>query len=97
MTNSADPDQLGLHCLLRQGTSCSAREGLTINLPNLNNSRRYFIFLPENKKTNRRIYQILFSGQNKKPIRNLLVSDLTSEDLTNGILQVIFYSVNKWP
>ena len=36
MTNSAGPDQLafsatdlGLHCLLRQGMSCSAREGLT--------------------------------------------------------------------
>ena len=32
MTNSADPDQkptdLDLHCLLRQGMSCSAREGL---------------------------------------------------------------------
>ena len=34
MTNSADPDQptdLDLHCLLRQGMFCSAREGL-INL-----------------------------------------------------------------
>ena len=41
MTNSADPDQLAsswllqkptdldLHCLLRQGMSCSARDGLT--------------------------------------------------------------------
>ena len=37
MTNSADPDQLApqkptdldLHCLLRQGMSCSAREGLS--------------------------------------------------------------------
>ena len=34
MTNSADPDQLAsptdldLHCLLRQGMSCLAREGL---------------------------------------------------------------------
>ena len=32
MTNSADPDQkptdLDLHCLLRQGMSCSAREEL---------------------------------------------------------------------
>ena len=32
MTNSADPDQkptdLDLHCLLRQGMTCSAREGL---------------------------------------------------------------------
>ena len=36
MTNSADPDQLAsseatdldLHCLLRQGMLCSAREGL---------------------------------------------------------------------
>ena len=31
MTDSADPDQLAsldLHCLLRQGMSCSAREGL---------------------------------------------------------------------
>ena len=29
MTNSADPDpDLDLHCLLRQGMSCSAREGL---------------------------------------------------------------------
>ena len=32
MTNSADPDQLAtdldLHCLLRQGMTCSAREGL---------------------------------------------------------------------
>ena len=34
MTNSADQDQLAsstdldLHCLLRQGMSCSAREGL---------------------------------------------------------------------
>ena len=36
MTNSADPDQLAssensillIHCLLRQGMSCSAREGL---------------------------------------------------------------------
>ena len=36
MTNSADPDQLAssepadldLHCLIRQGMSCSAREGL---------------------------------------------------------------------
>ena len=32
MTNSAYPDQLptdlDLHCLLRQGMSCSAREGL---------------------------------------------------------------------
>ena len=34
MTNSADPDHmasstdLDLHCLLRQGMSCSAREGL---------------------------------------------------------------------
>ena len=32
MTNSADPGQLcadlDLHCLLRQGMSCSAREGL---------------------------------------------------------------------
>ena len=31
MTNSADPDQLAssedLHCLLRQGTTCLAREG----------------------------------------------------------------------
>ena len=39
MTNSADPDQLAslqkptdldLHCLLRQGMMCSAREGLTV-------------------------------------------------------------------
>ena len=38
MTNSADPDQLvsqkptdlDLHCLLRQGMLCSAREGLNI-------------------------------------------------------------------
>ena len=34
MTNSADPDQLAsqedLHCLLRQGMSCSAREGLKL-------------------------------------------------------------------
>ena len=38
MTNSADPDQLllqkptdlDLHCLLRQGMSCSAREGLKV-------------------------------------------------------------------
>ena len=36
MTNSADPDQLqkptdlDLHCLLRQGMTCSAREGLII-------------------------------------------------------------------
>ena len=34
MTNSADPDQkptdLNLHCLLRQGMPCSAREGLII-------------------------------------------------------------------
>ena len=34
MTNSADPDQkptdLNLHCLLRQGMSCSARGGLRI-------------------------------------------------------------------
>ena len=39
MTNSADPDQLAslqkptdldLHSLLRQGMSCSAREGLTL-------------------------------------------------------------------
>ena len=33
MTNSADPDQLptdlDLHCLLRQGMSCSARDGLS--------------------------------------------------------------------
>ena len=32
MTNSADRDQLAssdLHCLLRQGMSCSAREGLS--------------------------------------------------------------------
>ena len=35
MTNSADPDQLAeptdldLHCLLRQGMSCSVREGLS--------------------------------------------------------------------
>ena len=38
MTNCADPDQLAsstdldLHCLLRQGMSCSAREGLRDNL-----------------------------------------------------------------
>ena len=37
MTNSADPDRLvsseadlDLHCLLRQGMSCSAREGLSL-------------------------------------------------------------------
>ena len=35
MTNSADldlkkPTDLDLHCLLRQGMSCSAREGLTV-------------------------------------------------------------------
>ena len=34
MTNSADPVQkptdLDLHCLLRQGMSCSAREGLKV-------------------------------------------------------------------
>ena len=38
MTNGADPDQLAsleptdldLHCLLRQGMSCSAREGLIL-------------------------------------------------------------------
>ena len=34
MPNSADPDQLAsdldLHCLLVQGMSCSAREGLSI-------------------------------------------------------------------
>ena len=38
MTNSADPDQLAsqkptdldLHCLLRRGTSCSARERLSV-------------------------------------------------------------------
>ena len=35
MTNSADadlqkPTDLDLHCLLRQGMSCSAREGLNI-------------------------------------------------------------------
>ena len=38
MTNSADPDQLAtdpdLHCLLRQGMSCSAREGLNLQ-PNI--------------------------------------------------------------
>ena len=42
MTNSADPDQLllqkptdlDLHCLLRQGMSCSAREGLNTSLAN---------------------------------------------------------------
>ena len=40
MTNSADPDQLAsdldLHCSLRQGMLCSAREGLnfwTLYLP----------------------------------------------------------------
>ena len=39
MTNSADPDQLAssetdldLHCLLKQGMSCSAREGLNLQL-----------------------------------------------------------------
>ena len=37
MANSADPDQLpthlDLHCLfLRQGMSCSAREGLKVSL-----------------------------------------------------------------
>ena len=36
MTNSADPDQkptdLDLHCLLRQGMSCLAREGLTFTM-----------------------------------------------------------------
>ena len=35
MKNSADPDQLAssdLHCLLRQGMSCSAREGLRPSL-----------------------------------------------------------------
>ena len=35
MTNSADPDQLAdldLHCLLRQGMACSAREGLKNSL-----------------------------------------------------------------
>ena len=37
MTNSADPDQLAssdldLHCLLREGMSCSAREGLNVGL-----------------------------------------------------------------
>ena len=34
MTNSADPDQLDLdlHRLLRQGMSCSAREGLNEHL-----------------------------------------------------------------
>ena len=40
MTNSADPDQLAyedptdldLHCLLRQGMSCSARERLNIKI-----------------------------------------------------------------
>ena len=36
MTNSADPDQkptdLNLHCLLRQGISYSAREGLRVTV-----------------------------------------------------------------
>ena len=41
MINRADPDQLAskkkptdldLHCLLRQGMSCSAREGLRLHL-----------------------------------------------------------------
>ena len=36
MTNIADllqkPTDLNLHCLLRQGMSCSAREGLILNL-----------------------------------------------------------------
>ena len=39
MTNSTDPDQwllqkptdLDLHCLVRQGMSCSAKEGLRVN------------------------------------------------------------------
>ena len=43
MTNSADPDvgftDLDLHCLLRQGMSCSAREELNI----------YFLFVLQNR------------------------------------------------
>ena len=45
MTNSADPDQkptdLDLHCLLRQGMSCSAREGLMTNSAEFVNGRIY--------------------------------------------------------
>ena len=50
MTNSADPDRLlpkptdlDLPCLLRQGMSCSAREGLRC----LNILGKYCQYLPE--------------------------------------------------
>ena len=45
MANSADPDQkptdLDLHCLLRQGMSYSAREGLIMY--QLKSSKRVFV------------------------------------------------------
>ena len=50
MTNSADPDQLAstdlnLHCLLRQGMSCSAREGLSLQIYRLNIAPDKALFL----------------------------------------------------
>ena len=48
MTNSADPDKLAtdldLHCLLRQGMSCLAREGLK----RINSGRKHL--LPTERK-----------------------------------------------
>ena len=57
MTNSADPDQkptdLDLHCLLRQGMSYSAREGLILSMLGKIFSRShfeiFFLFFPENR------------------------------------------------
>ena len=44
MTNSADPDKkptdLDLHCLLRQGMSCSAREGLNLVSNSIHNYKK---------------------------------------------------------
>ena len=56
MTNSSDPDQLAssdLHCLLRQGMSYSAREGLMLSMLGKNFTRQdfkiCFLFFQEDK------------------------------------------------
>ena len=60
MTNSVDPDQLAseeptdldLHCLVRQGMSCSAREGLRMIFTEASDLSIWYAYLEELKLSN---------------------------------------------
>ena len=64
MTNSADPDQLAsedldIHCLLRQGISCSAREGLMVVSENCFATLRREITLADRQLTSYSVVDLI--------------------------------------